>query len=78
MGVVIVYSTYDICISHRFERLNSLQKKVCMSCYLSFPYGVFNDVNSLYYGPIMSLDLELRKKLVKCYIWSIALYGAET
>jgi len=22
--------------------------------------------------------LELRKKLVKCYIWSIALYGAET
>jgi hypothetical protein len=24
------------------------------------------------------LDLELRKKLVKCYIWSIALYGAET
>jgi len=23
------------------------------------------------------LDLELRKKLVKCYIWSIALYGAE-
>jgi hypothetical protein len=24
------------------------------------------------------LDLELRKKLVKCYIWSVALYGAET
>jgi hypothetical protein len=24
------------------------------------------------------LDLELRKKLVKCYIWSIALYGDET
>jgi hypothetical protein len=23
-----------------------------------------------------TLDLELRKKLVKCYIWSIALYGA--
>jgi hypothetical protein len=23
-------------------------------------------------------DLELRKKLVKCYVWSIALYGAET
>jgi hypothetical protein len=27
---------------------------------------------------IRELDLELRKKLVKCYIWSIALYGAET
>jgi hypothetical protein len=25
-----------------------------------------------------TLDFELRKKLVKCYIWSIALYGAET
>jgi hypothetical protein len=24
------------------------------------------------------LNLELSKKLVKCYIWSIALYGAET
>jgi len=24
------------------------------------------------------LDLELRKKLVNCYIWSVALYGAET
>jgi hypothetical protein len=25
-----------------------------------------------------TLDLELRKKLVKCYIWRITLYGAET
>jgi hypothetical protein len=24
------------------------------------------------------LNLNLRKKLVKCYIWSVALYGAET
>jgi uncharacterized protein (DUF488 family) len=24
------------------------------------------------------LDLSLRKKVVKCYIWSIAVYGAET
>ena len=24
------------------------------------------------------LDLNSRKKLIKCYIWSIALYGAET
>jgi hypothetical protein len=24
------------------------------------------------------MDLELRKKLLKCYIWSIALNGAET
>ena len=25
-----------------------------------------------------TLDLNLRKKLVKCYTWSMALYGAET
>jgi hypothetical protein len=25
-----------------------------------------------------TLDMQVRKKLVKCYIWSIALYGAET
>ena len=25
-----------------------------------------------------TLDLKLRKKLIKCYIWSMALYGAET
>jgi len=25
-----------------------------------------------------TFDLELRKKLVKCYIWSTALYGAES
>ena len=25
-----------------------------------------------------TLDLELRKKLFKCYIWSIALYGGES
>jgi hypothetical protein len=24
------------------------------------------------------MDLNLRRKLVKCYIWGIALYGAET
>jgi hypothetical protein len=24
------------------------------------------------------LKLNLRKKLVKCYVWSMALYGAET
>jgi hypothetical protein len=24
------------------------------------------------------MDLEMRKKLVKCYVWNTALYGAET
>jgi hypothetical protein len=37
--------------------------------------AAFNKKKSLFTS---TLDLNLRKKLVKCYIWSIALYGAET
>jgi hypothetical protein len=37
--------------------------------------GAINKKKNLF---ISKLDLNLRKKLVKCYIWSIALYGAET
>ena len=37
--------------------------------------AAFNKNRALFTG---TLDLELRKKSVKCYIWSIALYGAET
>ena len=35
----------------------------------------FNKKKILFTG---TLELNLRKNLVKCYIWSIALYGAET
>ena len=37
--------------------------------------AAFNKKRTLFAS---TLHLELRKKLVKCYIWSIALYGAET
>jgi hypothetical protein len=37
--------------------------------------AAFNTKRTLFTS---TLDLELRKKLVKCYVWSIALYGAET
>jgi hypothetical protein len=37
--------------------------------------AAFKKKNTLF---TIKLDLELRKTLVKCYIWSIALYGAET
>jgi hypothetical protein len=30
------------------------------------------------YQSTRKMDLELRKKPVKCYIWSVALYGDET
>jgi hypothetical protein len=37
--------------------------------------AAFNKKRALFTS---KMDLELRKKLVKCYIWSIALYVAET
>jgi len=37
--------------------------------------AVFNKKRALFTS---TLDLELRKKFVKCYIWSVAVYGAET
>jgi hypothetical protein len=37
--------------------------------------GAFNKKKNLF---ARKLDLKLKKKLLKCYIWSIILYGAET
>ena len=37
--------------------------------------AAFNKKRTLFTS---TLDWELRKELVKCYVWSIALYGAET
>jgi len=37
--------------------------------------AAFNKKNNLFAS---TLYINLRKKLVKCYIWSVALYGAET
>ena len=35
----------------------------------------FNRKRSIFCGP---LEKELRKSLVKCFVWIVALYGAET
>ena len=37
--------------------------------------AAFNKKKNLFTS---KLDLNLRKKLVTCYVWSMALYGAET
>jgi hypothetical protein len=46
-----------------------------IKCRIVMAKASFNKKRTLFTS---TLDLELRKKLVKCYIWSIALYGAET
>ena len=37
--------------------------------------AAFNKKKNLFTS---KFDLNLRKRLVRCYVWSIALYGAET
>ena len=46
-----------------------------IKCRIAMAKDAFNKKRTLFTN---TLDLELRKKLVKCYVWSIALYGAET
>jgi len=46
-----------------------------IKCRIAMDKAAFNKKRTLF---TRTLDLELRKKLVKCYVWSIALYGAET
>jgi len=46
-----------------------------MKCRIATAKAAFNKKRTLFAS---TLDLELRKKLVKCYVWSIALYGVET
>jgi len=46
-----------------------------IKCRIAMAKAALNKKRALFTS---TLDLELRKKLVKCYIWSIALYGAET
>ena len=45
-----------------------------IECRIAMAKDGFNMKKALFTG---TLDLELRKKLVKCYIWGIALCGAE-
>ena len=46
-----------------------------IKCRIAMVKAALNKKRTLFTS---TLDLELRKKLVKCYIWCIALYGAET
>ena len=42
---------------------------------ISMAKEAFNRKRSICCGP---LEKELRKRLVTCFVWSVALYGAET
>jgi hypothetical protein len=62
-----------------FKYLGSILKNdgrcTCeIKCRIAVAKAAFKKKRALFTS---TLDLELRKKLVKCYIWSIALCGAE-
>ena len=46
-----------------------------IKCRIALDKAAFNNKKALFTS---TLDLELKKKLVKCYYWSIALYGDAT
>ena len=46
-----------------------------IKCRIAVAKAAFSKKRTLFTS---TLDLELRKKLVKCYVWSNTLYGAET
>jgi hypothetical protein len=46
-----------------------------IKCRIAMAKAAFNKKRTL---STSTMDLELRKKLVKCYIWSIVLYDAQT
>jgi hypothetical protein len=46
-----------------------------IKCRIAMAKAAFNKKETLFTS---TMDLELRKKLMNCYVWSIALHGAET
>jgi len=77
MGKVSVEPTYGCRIfvilavtQHEINRIGELKYFVPNN--LTY---AFNKNKTLFTS---KLDLNLRKKLVKCYIWCMAFYGAET
>ena len=63
------FKYFDSIITHN-ERCTRKDK-----CRTTMAKATFHNKKNLFTS---KLDLNLRKKLVKCYVWSIALYGAET
>jgi hypothetical protein len=56
-------------ITNDAKRTREIKSRIAMS------KAAFNKKKNLFTS---KLDLNLKKKVVKCYFWSIALYGAET
>jgi len=78
--VKIIVDTKQLTNVESFKYLGSILTNdgrcTCeIKCRIAMVKAAFNKKRTLFTS---TLDLELRKKIVKCYVWSTALYGAET
>jgi hypothetical protein len=64
------------CFKYLGSILTNDGRRTCeIKCRIVMAKAAFNKKRTLFTS---TLNLELRKKLVKCYVWSIALYSAKT
>ena len=64
------------CLKYLGSMLTNDGRRTCkMKSRIAMAKAAFNMKKTFFTS---KLDLNLRKKLVKCYTWSMALYGAET
>jgi hypothetical protein len=70
---LLVNVEYIICLSNMITNEEKCTREI--KSRIDMAREGFNSKKTLF---IIKLDLNLRKKLFKCYIWSIALYGTET
>jgi hypothetical protein len=64
------------CLKYLGSMLTNDGRCICeIKSRIAMAKAAFNKKRDIFTSKI---DLELRKELVKCYIWSVALYGAET
>ena len=63
-------------VSELMQMLTDYGRCTCeIKSRIAMAKAAFNKKKNLFTN---KFDLNLRKKLVKCYVWSMALYGAET
>jgi hypothetical protein len=65
----VEYLNHLVCMINEARRTREIKSRIALA------KATFNKKKTLF---TRKLDVNLRKKLVKSYIWSIALYGAET
>ena len=81
---MIVYSVFLLTFHRHYDSKpsslvpNSIRKQRCSALLRDTAYTVFLWGGDLVCDSAGTLDLNLRMESVKCYIWNIALYGAES